>query len=260
MDFSSGSGTLMPPSHISLTGQTRGSQPSEVSIGNTIALGEPLQVRLIDAVPDLEALRPSFAMTVKNEGPPIPLLVLDVEFRYPPPEGSLAEYTPVFESVDLEEFKGNEVRTVVVESQPLAGCVPTLARIVPPGLLEEGVRATTGRIVQTRSGPPGRGTLFFGGKVEVVDIKAEFTSDSPRLSFTLENVGTADVDESLESIRYVVQLYKGGTLVDLGRRFTVFKPVPGSLGRRGSKVTFSVSGIESARGLAGARPVLRLRR
>ena len=222
--------------------------------GEVFPYGEGHAIRVVSITRNFETAPPSVDLVVKNEGPPAPLLSFDLEFGFPAPSDSFAPYIPDFVSVDLEEVGAGEERTVNVESTTGQTGVPHFARVsVPTG---DQVRQTTGREASEKGVRPG--TVLLGGKVEVVGMKADINGGKPMLAFTIENVDRKNPDEELGNLRYMVQFYKKGELLDLGRRFSTFKALPEKLGKAGSSVTFEVAGMDDQEGLGGAMPVLRI--
>jgi hypothetical protein len=204
----------------------------------------------------LNANPPAVKVTLKNNSTtPFALLSFDVEFGFPSPPGAFAPYIPDFQGVDFEDFKAGESRNIVVVG--VGSGTPTFTRILPSTGAD--ARATTGR--ETDRWGTRNGSVLMNGKVEVVAVDAELESaTAPRITFTLENVDRAAADKPIGDLRYTVQFIKNDKILDLPRKFNVFRPVGKTLGKRGERITFEVAGLNEIQDvLGGAKPVLRLK-
>jgi len=82
--------------------------------GSYIHLDAPQKVKVVDFKTDFAANPPKVAVTLMNEGEGYPFFSVDVEFGFPAPEGSFAPYIPDFQSIDIEDFKKGQSKTVEV--------------------------------------------------------------------------------------------------------------------------------------------------
>ncbi len=221
--------------------------------GGMLDLDAPQAVRLVKFDPALAPPAPRVKVALKNEGDFYDIFSVDVEFGYPAPAESFAEYNPEIVSIDLPEFKkGDTVEKDVAPPQGVTG-VPFFARIVTTKGKE--VRMTTGR--EDFGGGRRQGSLLLGGRVEVVAVGGSLDAEKPTLSFTLENVDSSG--KAVGDLRYTVQFNKDGKFLDLGRRLSALRPVGEPLGEKGKSVVLEVKGLETTPvSLAGSKPVLRL--
>ncbi len=221
--------------------------------GTYIKLDAPQKVKVVDFKTDFASNPPKAVVTLKNEGEPYGFFSVDVEFGFPAPPGSFAPYNPDFQSIDIEDFKKDETRTVTVTGAPGQSGAPHFARISPIGGSE--VRMTTDRENSIRG--QRRGTMLLGNRIEVVDMKAALDLEKPVLTYTLENVD--EKGGEIGSLKYMVQFYKDGKLMDLPRKFSSFRNVGKPLGKKGETVVVEVAGLEDVSGIAAAFPVLRVK-
>lgn len=236
--------------------------------GTYLALEAPRKVKVEEFVQDFQGAAPKVKLALKNEGEVEDLLSVELEFAYPAPEGSFAEYEPVSVSIDIPNFKNGDVHKK--EYAPPAGTkgTPLFAQLVTE------VRMTTGRENSRKTMADGsvqtevrRGTLLMDNTVEVVDVDAELNGDKPTLTFVLENVNEKDPSKAIGDLQYKLEMYKLGEdkkwkSLPLGPLFKGLRPVGSTLGEKGKTVTLEVKRLEtalaSAGSLAGAKPVLRL--
>jgi hypothetical protein len=220
-----------------------------VDIGTT-------KIKVVKFEPDFKTAPGSVKLELLNEGDPQEFVSFDLEFGYPAPPESFSPYTPEFVEVPFADWKKGETKTPV--PNPVPGAVgqadrPLFARIV--SISGTDVRRTAAR--EPSDHGLRRGTMFLGGKVEVVKIAADLApkeGTKATMSFTLEsNEEKADVG----NLRYMVQFYKDGKPLDLGRSLRIFKPAPKALGKKGDQVVVDVS-LDWVPGLAVTQPVLRV--
>jgi len=102
-----------------------------------------------------------------------------------------------------------------------------------------------------------RGTMLLGNKVEVVKVGGDLSGEKPVLTYTLENVDEKGAE--VGNLKYMVQFYKDGKLLDLPKKFSFFRPVGKPLGKKGSTVVVEIAGLEDISGVAAAKPVLRVK-
>lgn len=203
---------------------------------------------------DFSGAVPRVKVSLKNEGDPIDFFSADVEFGYPAPAGSFAPYIPEFVAIDVPDFVKGKVFAAEVSPPPAVKGRPLFARIVT--ITGKDVRMTTARENSIRG--LRQGTLLLTGRVEVVKIEDNLEGQKPSLSYTIENVDSRNPDKEIGNLKYMVQFFKDGKQIQLGRRTGGLQAVEKPLGKAGSRITIEVAGIESVEGLAGAKPVLRL--
>jgi hypothetical protein len=224
--------------------------------GEELKLDAPHKIRVVKFETDFKTAPGKVKVTLENLGQPEDFLSFDLEFGYPAPSGSIAPYVPDFESMDYPDWKAGEKQEKVYSGNPPVGQkgVPLFARIVTTSGSE--VREAASREPSSLGLRPG--TTLLGGAVEVVKMDADLTPSAgqkPTLSYTLESMSDTEVG----NIRYLVQFYKDGKLLDMGRRFSTFHAVEKPLGKKGDRVQVDVTGLENATGsLAGVKPVLRV--
>jgi len=200
---------------------------------------------------DFKSAPGSVRIEFVNEGSPEEFIAFDVEFGYPAPAESIAPYVPEFFEVSFENWKTGSVET---RTQPGIGkAAPLFARVL--SATGSDVRMTAAR--ETPDTGLRRGTTFLGNKIEVVKLEGNLTppeGTKPSIAFTLESQEeSADVG----AFRYMVQFFKDGKPMDLGRKFSIFRPASKPLGKKGDTVVVDVT-LDTAASLAGARPVLRV--
>jgi len=221
--------------------------------GTYVELDAPQKVKVVEFRTDTKSTPPSVVVTLKNEAEPYAFFSVDVEFGFPAPAGSFAPYNPDFQSIDFEDFKKDETRTVTVTGATNQMGAPYFVRLSP--ISGSDVRVTTARENSIRGLRPG--TKLLNNRIEVVNVAGDLTSPKPMLSFTLENVD--EKGEEVGSLKYMVQFYKDGKLMDLPRKFSFFRPAGKPLGKRGEKVVLEIAGLEEVSGIAAAKPVLRVK-
>jgi hypothetical protein len=222
--------------------------------GKYLDLGDPHKVKLVKFDTDFKAVPPKVTLQIQNDGPAEDFLSFEVEFGFPAPLGAIAPYDPDFVAVDFAELlsgKASDVRTVYATK---AG-VPQFARIVTTKGAD--VRVSASR--ETSDKGLREGTQLLGGRVTVVKVEGNLIppeGQKPTLTYTIESM---DEKTEVGNLRYLVQFYKDGKLVDMGRRFSTFRAVGKPLGKKGDRLTIEVAGLENVTGsLAGAKPVLRV--
>jgi hypothetical protein len=218
--------------------------------GEELKLDAPHKIRVAKFQTNFKTAPGSVEIELVNEGVLEDFIAFDVEFGYPAPADSIAPYVPEFVEVSFLDWKKNDKQPKVVEGAPGAKAAPLFARILTTSGSD--VRSTAAR--ETPDTGLRRGTQFLGGKVEVVKIEGDMVPRDGKvnLAYTLESTSDNDVG----NLRYMVQFYKDGKALDLGRRVGSFRPASKPLGKRGDQVVVEVS-MEST-GLSGAKPVLRV--
>jgi hypothetical protein len=217
-----------------------------VNEGNT-------KVKVTKFTPDFKAAPGSATIEFVNEGAPQEFIAFDVEFGYPAPADAIAPYVPEFVEVSFENFKTGDVVTKTVPGGIGAKAAPLFARVLPVSGAD--VRMTTDR--ETPDTGLRRGTTFLGNKIEVVKVEASLTPPEgakPTIAFTLESQAESG---EVGAFRYMVQFYKDGKPMDLGRRYSIFRPASKPLGKKGDTVVVDVT-VDTAASLAGVKPVLRV--
>jgi hypothetical protein len=221
--------------------------------GSYIKLDAPQKVKVVEFKTDFAANPAQVVVTLKNEGDSYAFFSVDVEFGFPAPPGSFAPYDPDFQSIDLEDFKKGGSQTVTVAASPGQVGAPYFARISP--ITGSDVRVTTGRENSVRG--LRAGTKLLNGRVEVVKVEGDLTSEKPSLAYTLENVDAKGAE--IGKLKYMVQFYKDGKLMKLPRKFSFFRPAGKPLGKKGETMVVAIAGLEAVSGIAGAKPVLRVK-
>lgn len=211
------------------------------------------KIKVVKFAPDFKAAPGSVTIDFVNEGAPQEFVAFDVEFGYPAPADAIAPYVPEFVEVSFEDWKTGATVTKKVEGGVSAKAAPLFARVLSATGAD--VRMTAAR--ETPDTGLRRGTTFLGNKIEVVKMDANLSPPAggkPSISFTLESQS-----ESAEvgAFRYMVQFYKDGKPIDMGRRFSIFRPAAKPLGKAGDTVVLDVA-LDGAPSLAGAKPVLRI--
>jgi hypothetical protein len=221
--------------------------------GTVLFPSSPVVVDAFDV--QLDAPDPGVLLSLRNEGTPWDVLPIEVEFAYSPSDGEITPYSREVEVLTIEGFAAGTTLTRRIALPRSGRERPLFARIV--AFAPDDISATAAReVIGDRIRP---GTRLLGGRVEVVGIGGDLSATTPTLSFVLENVGTESSESAVGRVRYLVQFYKAGKLVDMGRRFSTLRPIGGSLDERGARVKFDVTGLEKRHlSVAGSRPVLRL--
>jgi len=222
--------------------------------GGYLDLGDPHKVKLVKFETDFKAAPGRVNLEIQNDGPPEDFLSFEVEFGFPAPPGAIAPYDPVFEAVDFAELKAGDKVSKSLGPVTASKVPPLFARVVTTKGAD--VRLSTDR--EPSSAGLREGSRLLGGRVEVVKIEGNLIppeGQKPTLTYTIESMS----DTEIGNVRYMVQFYKDGKLIDLGRRFSTFRPAGKPLGKRGDRLTLEVAGLENATGsLAGVKPVLRV--
>lgn len=211
------------------------------------------KVKVTKFTPDFKSAPGSASIEFVNEGAPQEFIAFDVEFGYPAPADAIAPYVPEFVEVSFENFKTGDVVTKQVPGGIGAKAAPLFARVLPVSGAD--VRLTTGR--ETPDTGLRRGTTFLGNRIEVLSMEANLTppeGTKPSISFTLESQAESG---EVGAIRYMVQFFKDGKPMDLGRRYSIFRPASKPLGKKGDTVVVDVT-VDTAASLAGVKPVLRV--
>jgi hypothetical protein len=190
-----------------------------------------------------------------NEGPPIEHLWIEVRFGFPGREGEPLPIRGRTAGAEVTDWKTGEERTLEVSS-PLEEEAAVLA------LLRAFTGADAPATAPRESSDRGirRGTLLLDRRVEVAEMKGDLCGAAPSLSFTLENVDGGRPGEPVGTLRYVLELWKGGRRIDLGPAASAPRPLPEPLGPAGARLVLEVPCPGGAAGVAGAKPVLRLTR
>jgi hypothetical protein len=192
----------------------------------------------------------SVDFTIRNDtGSPVEDLSMDVEFGFPAEAGSLADFNPHFEAIEVPEIlkAGSEMKFSV----PAAGAFdkdPAYVKVHEAGQTSF---STVAREAD-RSG-----TRYLTGRVECVGLDANLNADQPTLSFTLENVDVSGAP--VGKLEYKVTFKKEGKAVKMPLLMNRFRTVSGELGGKGSTVTVTVKGLEKVSGLSASLPTLRVR-
>jgi hypothetical protein len=142
---------------------------------------------------------------------------------------------------------------VTVPAAPGHTAAPYFSRISP--ISGTDVRVTTDRENSIRG--VRRGTMLLGNRVEVVKVEGDLAAEKPVLTYTLENVDEKGAEVGV--LKYMVQFYKDGKVLELPKKFSFFRPVAKSLGKKGETVVVEIAGLEDITGVAGAKPVLRVK-
>jgi hypothetical protein len=211
------------------------------------------KVKVTKFTPNFTSAPGSVEIEFVNEGGPQEFVAFDVEFGYPAPADAIAPYVPEFVEVSFENFTSGKTEKKTVPGGIGAKSAPLFARVLPVSGAD--VRMTTYR--ETPDSGLRRGTTFLGNKVEVVKMEANLTppeGTKPSISFTLESQAESG---EVGAIRYMVQFFKDGKPMDLGRRYSIFRPASKPLGKKGDTVVVDVT-VDTAASLAGVKPVLRV--
>jgi hypothetical protein len=218
--------------------------------GKVLKLDSPHQVRVAKFQTNFKTAPGSVDIELMNEGILEDFIAFDIEFGYPAPADSFSPYTPEFIEVAIADWKKGEKFTKNIPGAPGAKQAPLFARILETSGSD--VRETAAR--ETPDSGLRRGTQFLGGKIEVVKIEGDLVpvDGKVKLAYTLESTSETEVG----NLRYMVQFFKDGKALDLGRRVGSFRPAGKPLGKTGDQVVVEVS--MDASGLAGSKPVLRV--